>query len=107
MNAGYITGQIKDLTQKLESSDLTRGLGDRHSSLDPISMPDYGSYPSSSKNNSGVREDLLNKYTADCSKMTVESLHGLTLQVLKHALFNQSLQPTKKTDEVAVDEAQN
>ena len=99
VNASYITGQIKDLTQKLESSDLARGLGDlsRQSSLDPVSMPDYGTYPSSSKNNSGVREDLLAKYTADCSKMTVESLHGLTLQVLKHSLFNQT-NPAKSKD---------
>nr|CAG4651866.1 EOG090X078Z [Triops cancriformis] len=71
-NAEYTTGQILDLSDKLEQSESALGrMGFVMSSDDRKT------------------EDKLAKATRDASKTTLEALHGLMAQVIKDKLFNQ------------------
>lgn len=94
-NSEYTNGQILDLSEKLEQSEAS--LGRRHSlSLCKIFACkiflfncywfDYinlGGDPSEKRT-----EDKLSKATRDCSRATIELIHGLMAQVAKDKLFN-------------------
>lgn len=70
-NDDYLTGQIYDLSEKLEQSESQVGLfimsGDVHEKR---------------------VEDKLSKATKDSNKTTIEILHGLMAQTIKDKLFN-------------------
>ena len=70
-NDDYLTGQIFDLSEKLEQSESQVGLyimsGDLHEKK---------------------VEDRLSKATKDSNKTTIEILHGLMAQTIKDKLFN-------------------
>lgn len=74
-NAEYITGQIFDLSEKLEQveSSISRGGGGG------FGLSDSGDKKS---------EEKLGKAIKDSSKVTNEVLHGLMSQLLKDTLFN-------------------
>jgi len=69
-NADYTTGQIFDLSDKLEQSE---------SQLVLQNLLTNGKVP----------EDKLGKATKDSCKSTIEVIHGLMSQVIKDRLFNQ------------------
>lgn len=73
-NSRYTSGQINDLSEKLEQADkqLMRS-GGFMMGMDP---------------NEKRNEDKLSKATRDCCKTTIESIHGLIAQILKDDLFN-------------------
>lgn len=73
-NADYTTGQIFDLSDKLEQSESQMGRGGFMLGIDPHEK----------KN-----EDKLAKATKDSCKTTIEAIHGLMSQVIKDKLFNQ------------------
>jgi len=73
-NAEYTTGQIFDLSEKLEQSEASLGRGGML-----IGSPD----PLEKKG-----EDKLSKATKDSSKTTIEAIHGLMTQIVKNRLFN-------------------
>lgn len=80
-NADYTTAQIFDLTDKLEQSENYLG----RITAWPVADP------------SGDKtDDKLNKATRDCCKNTMESIHGMMTQVIKHKLFNQ-IDPSRKS----------
>jgi len=74
-NADYTTGQIFDLSEKLEQSESSLG---RPSYLLP------GVDPHERKT-----EDKLSKATKDSCKTTIEVIHGLMTQIVKNRVFNQ------------------
>ncbi|KFB47242.1 hypothetical protein ZHAS_00015265 [Anopheles sinensis] len=74
-NADYTTGQILDLSEKLELSEASLGRGQFISS---------GTVDPSEKRT----EDKLSKATRDCSRASIELIHGLMAQIAKHKLFN-------------------
>lgn len=71
-NAEYTTGQIFDLSEKLEQSEssLSRGY--------------FLAAEGSDKRN----EDKLTKATRDCCRASIELIHGLMTQIAKDKLFN-------------------
>ncbi|XP_041357618.1 COP9 signalosome complex subunit 5-like [Gigantopelta aegis] len=73
-NADYTTGQIFDLADKLEQSEVQLGRGGFMLGMD---------------SHDKKSEDKLAKATTDGCKTTIESLHGLMSQVIKDRLFNQ------------------
>ncbi|XP_022249944.1 COP9 signalosome complex subunit 5-like [Limulus polyphemus] len=73
-NADYTTGQVFDLSDKLEQSDTQLGRGGFMLGIDPHEKR---------------TEDKLTKATKDCCKTTIEVIHGLMSQVIKDRLFNQ------------------
>jgi len=73
-NTEYTTGQIFDLSEKLEQSEA--GLG---RTPFVISSGDLGEKRT---------EDKLTKATRDCSKASIELIHGLMAQIAKNKLFN-------------------
>jgi COP9 signalosome complex subunit 5 len=73
-NADYTTGQIFDLSDKLEQSESQLGRGGFAIGIDPQERK---------------TEDRLAKASRDSCKMTMEALHGLMSQVIKDRLFNQ------------------
>jgi COP9 signalosome complex subunit 5 len=74
-NADYTTGQIFDLSEKLEQSESSLGRsGMILGTLDPHERKG---------------EDKLSKATKDSSKTTIEAIHGLMTQIIKNRLFNQ------------------
>jgi len=73
-NAEYTTGQIFDLSEKLEQSESS--VGNRSIIL--------GNEPHEKKG-----EDKLAKATKDSSKTTIEVIHGLMTQIIKSRLFNE------------------
>lgn len=73
-NADYTTGQISDLSDKLEQSETTLGRGAFMLGMDPHEKKG---------------EDKLSKATKDSCKTTMEVIHGLMAQMIKDRLFNQ------------------
>ena len=75
-NTDYTTGQIFDLSDKLEQSEqsLGRVVFGAMGGIDP-------------QDRSTV--DKLVKATRDSSKTTIEVIHGLMAQIIKDKLFNQ------------------
>ncbi|KAF5278433.1 hypothetical protein FQA39_LY05922 [Lamprigera yunnana] len=73
-NADYTTGQIFDLSEKLEQSEAALGRG---------SFMVGGSDPHEKRT-----EDKLLKATKDSSKTTIEIIHGMMAQMIKDRLFN-------------------
>ncbi|XP_076826088.1 COP9 signalosome complex subunit 5-like [Clavelina lepadiformis] len=72
-NADYMTGQIVDLSEKLENAETQ---------LNRIgSMYSFDAHDKKS-------EDKLSKATKDSKKLTIEGIHGLMSQVIKDQLFN-------------------
>ncbi|XP_059474032.1 COP9 signalosome complex subunit 5 [Neocloeon triangulifer] len=71
-NADYTTGQIFDLSDKLEQAETALGRGN-FMMIDPHEKR---------------TEDKLGKATKDSSKTTIEVIHGLVAQVIKDRLFN-------------------
>ncbi|XP_017102985.1 COP9 signalosome complex subunit 5 isoform X1 [Drosophila bipectinata] len=67
-NTEYTTGQIMDLSEKLEQSENFLGRG--------------------TDVNEKRSEDKLSKATRDCSRSTIELIHGLMAQIVKDKLFN-------------------
>ncbi|ENN70355.1 COP9 signalosome complex subunit 5 [Dendroctonus ponderosae] len=79
-NADYTTGQIFDLSEKLEQSEAAIGrAGFLAGSADPTEKR---------------TEDKLLKATKDSCKTTIEIIHGLMAQMIKDRLFN-SITPGK------------
>jgi len=73
-NADYVTGQIRDLAEKLEQVEQSVSRGTGFSlGLDPHERK---------------TEEKLSKVTKDCCKMTAEAIHGMMSQLLKDRLFN-------------------
>jgi COP9 signalosome complex subunit 5 len=73
-NAEYTTGQIFDLSDKLEQTELQLARG--------------GGFIMSMDPHEKRNEDKLSKATKDCCKTTIESIHGLMSQIIKDNLFN-------------------
>ncbi|ESN92732.1 hypothetical protein HELRODRAFT_185158 [Helobdella robusta] len=73
-NADYTTGQIYDLTDKLEQSESFLGRGPFVGGPEQVAAD--------------RAEDKLTKATKDSCKNTIESIHGLMTQVIKDKLFN-------------------
>ncbi|XP_064026740.1 COP9 signalosome complex subunit 5 [Pogoniulus pusillus] len=73
-NADYTTGQVFDLSEKLEQSEGQLG---------------RGSFMLGLETHDKKSEDKLAKATRDSCKTTIEAIHGLMSQVIKDKLFNQ------------------
>uniref|UniRef100_A0A493T2I0 COP9 signalosome complex subunit 5 n=1 Tax=Anas platyrhynchos platyrhynchos TaxID=8840 RepID=A0A493T2I0_ANAPP len=73
-NADYTTGQVFDLSEKLEQSEAQLG---------------RGSFMLGLETHDKKSEDKLAKATRDSCKTTIEAIHGLMSQVIKDKLFNQ------------------
>ncbi|MCJ8745863.1 hypothetical protein PDJAM_G00135270 [Pangasius djambal] len=73
-NADYTTGQVFDLSEKLEQAEAQLGRGSFMLGLDTHDRKS---------------EDKLAKATRDSCKTTIEAIHGLMSQVIKDKLFNQ------------------
>ncbi|KAL1495071.1 hypothetical protein ABEB36_010547 [Hypothenemus hampei] len=79
-NADYTTGQIFDLSEKLEQSENVIGRG--------------GFIVGATDPNEKRTEDKLLKATKDSCKTTIEIIHGLMAQMIKDRLFN-SITPSR------------
>nr|CAG4647944.1 EOG090X078Z [Moina brachiata]SVE93044.1 EOG090X078Z [Moina brachiata] len=79
-NADYTTGQVSDLSEKLEQAE---------SSLGRASLVGGGVGISGSSLEDRRSEDRLAKAARDATKISIEALHGLLAQVIKDRLFNQ------------------
>ncbi|KAF8792345.1 COP9 signalosome complex subunit 5-like [Argiope bruennichi] len=73
-NADYTTGQVFDLSDKLEQSENQLGRCGFVLGMDPHEKKS---------------EDKLAKATKDSCKITIEVIHGLMSQIIKDRLFNQ------------------
>jgi COP9 signalosome complex subunit 5 len=73
-NADYTTGQIFDLSEKLEQSEAAIGRG--------------GFIVGGTDPHEKRTEDKLLKATKDSCKTTIEIIHGLMAQMIKDRLFN-------------------
>lgn len=73
-NSDYITGQIVDLSDKLEHSE--------------VNMHRTYMLESSDSNQSKEPEDKLSKAEKDSSKATIDVIHGLMSQIMKMTIFN-------------------
>ncbi|GFQ85392.1 COP9 signalosome complex subunit 5 [Trichonephila clavipes] len=73
-NADYTTGQVFDLSDKLEQSETQLGRCSFVLGMDPHEKKS---------------EDKLAKATKDSCKITIEVIHGLMSQIIKDRLFNQ------------------
>lgn len=71
-NAEYTTGQIFDLSEKLEQSESSLSRG----------------YFLGADGNDKRNEDKLTKATRDCCRASIELIHGLMTQIAKDKLFN-------------------
>uniref|UniRef100_A0A8C0ZUS1 COP9 signalosome complex subunit 5 n=1 Tax=Castor canadensis TaxID=51338 RepID=A0A8C0ZUS1_CASCN len=71
-NADYTTGQVFDLSEKLEQSEAQLG---------------RGSFMLGLETHDRKSEDKLAKATRDSCKTTIEAIHGLMSQVIKDKLF--------------------
>lgn len=71
-NAEYTTGQIFDLSEKLEQSESSLSRG----------------YFLTADGNDKRNEDKLTKATRDCCRASIELIHGLMTQIAKDKLFN-------------------
>ncbi|KAJ3440231.1 cop9 signalosome complex subunit [Anaeramoeba flamelloides] len=74
-NKDFVTGQIKDLTRKLENAQQTIGFGRQYQSKG---------------------ESQLRKVSKDGSKAAIEQINGLVSQVVKNSLFNSRKQLPKR-----------
>ncbi|KAL3867742.1 hypothetical protein ACJMK2_040600 [Sinanodonta woodiana] len=81
-NADYTTGQIFDLSDKLEQSEAQLG---------------RGGFMLGMETQEKKSEDKLAKATTDGCKTTMEAIHGLMSQVIKDRLFNQIHLPAPST----------
>ncbi|XXG64458.1 hypothetical protein AAC387_Pa05g2409 [Persea americana] len=81
-NRDYVAGQISDLAEKLEQAE---------NQLSHSRMGSFLVFPQKKKE----EESQLAKITRDSSKITVEQVHGLMSQVIKHVLFNSVHQSTQ------------
>nr|CAG4651018.1 EOG090X078Z [Simocephalus serrulatus]SVE94273.1 EOG090X078Z [Simocephalus serrulatus] len=79
-NADYTTGQVSDLSEKLEQAE---------SSLGRAALVGSGVGVSGSSIEDRRSEDRLAKAARDATKTSIEALHGLLAQVIKDRLFNQ------------------
>ena len=74
-NTDYTTGQISDLSDKLEHAETQLGRGTVVYTMDPHEKR---------------TEDKLSKATKDSCKTTIEGIHGLMAQIIKDTLFNKT-----------------
>jgi len=74
-NTDYTTGQISDLSDKLEHAETQLGRGSVVYTMDPHEKR---------------TEDKLSKATKDSCKTTIEGIHGLMAQIIKDTLFNKT-----------------
>lgn len=72
-NADYTTGQIFDLSEKLEQSEAALGRGFVVGGIEPHDR---------------TTVEKLVKATRDSCKTTIEVIHGLMAQIIKDRLFN-------------------
>ena len=72
-NAEYMTGQVVDLSEKLEHAETQISRAANSYAFD-----------------SQKSEDKLSKAAKDSKKLTIEAIHGLMSQVIKDHLFNQA-----------------
>ncbi|XP_045027782.1 COP9 signalosome complex subunit 5-like isoform X2 [Daphnia magna] len=79
-NADYTTGQVSDLSEKLEQAE---------NSLGRAALVSSGVGVSGSSIEDRRSEDRLAKAARDATKTSIEALHGLLAQVIKDRLFNQ------------------
>ena len=75
-NADYMTGQVLDLSEKLEHAEVQLSRAVTNYSFDPHDKK---------------TEDKLTKAAKDSKKLTIEAVHGLMSQVIKDRLFNQAV----------------
>ncbi|XP_065843322.1 COP9 signalosome complex subunit 5-like [Oscarella lobularis] len=73
-NGDYTTGQVLDLSEKLEQAEQQVGHGSGFSVVTDLEKKE---------------ETKLARATRDSSKLTIEAIHGLMSQVIKDRLFNQ------------------
>lgn len=85
-NDDYLTGQIFDLSEKLEQSESQ-----------------VARYVMSGDLHEKRVEDKLSKATKDSNKTTIEVLHGLMAQTIKDKLFNNVFAKTDKCLDVAME----
>ncbi|KAL4630933.1 COP9 signalosome complex subunit 5-like [Arapaima gigas] len=81
-NFNYTTGQVLDLSDKLEQAESQLGRGNFVPCMDQQDRK---------------CEDKLAKATRDSCKTVVEVIHGLMSQVIKDNLFNQASTSSRKT----------
>lgn len=81
-NAEYNTGQVSDLSEKLEQAESSLGRA-------ALVAPYTSSGGVSSASEDRRSEDRLAKAARDATKTSIEALHGLLAQVIKDRLFNQ------------------
>lgn len=86
-NTDYTTGQIFDLSDKLEQSEQALGRGFVLGGIDSLDRSTV---------------DKLVKATRDSSKTTIEVIHGLMAQIIKDRLFNQVETSNRSTIEDAI-----
>lgn len=93
-NTEYTTGQIFDLSEKLEQSEASLGRPFAMSSeyffvwfLVNSNRVHCVSFAGSDPNEKRT-EDKLTKATRDCSRASIELIHGLMAQIAKDKLFN-------------------
>lgn len=89
-NTDYTTGQIFDLSDKLEQSEQALGRGYVLGGIEPHDRSTV---------------DKLVKATRDSSKTTIEVIHGLMAQIIKDRLFNQVGVKKEEMEEASVEDA--
>lgn len=82
-NADYTTGQVSDLSEKLEQAESSLG---RAALVGSGVVSGGAGGPAFEERRS---EDRLAKAARDATKTSIEALHGLLAQVVKDRLFNQ------------------
>ncbi|XP_046393831.1 COP9 signalosome complex subunit 5 [Ischnura elegans] len=110
-NADYTTGQIFDLSDKLEQSEAALGRGGGGGGGGGI-VSGGGGFMLGGSSGSGAgtasdpherrTEDKLAKATRDSCKTTIEIIHGLMAQMVKDRLFNHAGRGVNST-EIEVD----
>nr|CAG4648681.1 EOG090X078Z [Polyphemus pediculus] len=80
-NADYTTGQVADLSEKLEQAESSLG----RAALVSSGMGGITNTSAEDRRS----EDRLAKAARDATKTSIEALHGLLAQVIKDRLFNQ------------------
>ncbi|XP_052737583.1 COP9 signalosome complex subunit 5 isoform X1 [Bicyclus anynana] len=88
-NADYTTGQIFDLSDKLEQSEVC--LGEQRAFIKEVRniLHGRGGFVVAGTDHHEKRtEDKLGKATKDACKTTIEVIHGLMAQMIKDRLFN-------------------
>lgn len=98
-NADYTTGQIFDLSEKLEQSEVSIGKWLKSNNnkmlIEILVLTGRSGFIVGGADPSEKRtEDKLLKATKDSCKTTIEIIHGLMAQMIKDKLFN-SINPSK------------